>query len=289
MKMRCRFFYQQKSILFSIGMFYLACLTSTAQANPPWCADIFQEGLQSHTSGGYIKFNYNTRLLDSPKPALKAQSVITSPWSINKSCGDQDCTAAGGHGPRLYGPVAKTTDASLVALVPPHTKYTIGATANKFRSVTIQEWATGEFSGNHHEYVIDTLEMSYKSRLRLPAGNYWIKTLKLEVEGKIDVLGEGSVNLFVIDALTLPLDFRINESSMDPAKFAIYTYSDMTFYVGSRTYAFAHIENQAKVHHKAAVVGGIIARDIELLSESHVRYEPQAVQALDFGSLCRSL
>lgn len=283
-----------KKILSAIPFFPAVALSviffaTSAHASPPFCADIFQNGLQTTSSGEFINLGYNTQLKDGSTSQLHARTVQTSPWSVIKSCGEQHCTANGGHGQRLYGAPGKTTTANRTATVAPHTKQTLGETANEFRNITVQEWATGEFSDVHNEYIIDTLEMSYKSRLRLPAGNYWVKNLKLEVDGKIDVLGAGTVNLFVIDSLNLPLNFLINDSSKNAAKFGIYAYNDVNFYVSSKTYAFIHAERKVTLHYKSALAGGIIARDIELQTESQVRYDADAARGLSFGSMCVSM
>jgi hypothetical protein len=261
---------------------------SISYANPPSCADIFIDGLQSNRNG-YVRFGYNARLIDSPTSVLYVRDALINPWSQTKSCGNQHCIALGSSGPRLYGPPFKTTTATATANVPPHNKLTLGETAYEFGNVNIEEWGTGEFSSVHTEYVIDTLTMSYKSTLRLPAGTYWIKKLNLEVDGKIDVLGDGSVIFFVMESFTLPLNFKINAGSKNPAKFGIYAYDNVDFYVDSRTYAFVHIERLAKLHYKSAVVGSVVAHETELLTESQVRYDPTAAQALNFGSMCRPL
>lgn len=260
-----------------------------AQANPPYCADIFSNGLLAHRSDGFVRFNYNSQLIDPSSTALTAPGVLTSPWAINKSCGAGHCTATGGTAQRLYGPIPRTTTATNSDHVPRHTKKTLGGNTNQFKEISVYEWGTGEFSSNYPEYLIETLRMSYKSTLRLPAGTYWIKTLQLEVDGKIDVLGEGTVNVFVTDDVMLPLNFRINEASKNPAKIGIYAYGNVNFYVGSKTYAFVHAEQWAVLHHKASVVGGVNASVVDLLTESQVRYDPVAAQALGIGSLCRPL
>ncbi|MES2825709.1 MAG: hypothetical protein V4732_19060 [Pseudomonadota bacterium] len=262
---------------------------SSAQAVPPACQDIFQNGLQSNREDGYIRFNYNSRLINPSSGTLLSTYVGTDAWSAIKSCGENHCSASGSAGPRLYADPLKTTTSTNTAVVPPHNKKALGQAANEFSSVRIDEWGTGEFSTAHNEYIIDTLEMSHKSTLRLPAGTYWIKTLKLEVDGKIDVLGEGTVTIFVGSPLTFPLNFRVNDGSKNPAKFAIYSYNELIFYVGSKTYAFAQVEDLVTVHYNAAIVGGVIARNLELLTQSQVRYDALAVQKLNFADLCRSL
>lgn len=262
---------------------------SFAHAVPPACQDIFQNGLQANRGDGSILFHYDSRLVNPSSNILLSPYVATNAWSAVKSCGENHCSASGNAGPRLYADPLKTTTSTNTAVVPPHNKKTLGQAANEFSSVRIDEWGTGEFSTAYKEYIIDTLEMSHKSTLRLPAGTYWINTLKLEVDGKIDVLGEGTVTIFVGSLLTFPLNFRVNDGSKNPAKFAIYSYNELIFYVGSKTYAFTHVENLVTVHYNATIVGGVIARNIELLAQSQVKYDAIAVQKLNFADLCRSL
>ena len=299
MKMRCKESFTQHLstgchlvaiISKSIVSVFLTCLVfSSAQAATPACQDIFQNGLQSTRGDGFIRFNYDSQLINPSSTSLLSPYVATNLWSSIKSCGDSHCNQSGISGPRLYANPLKTTLSSNIAVVPAHVKKTLGQTSNEFSSVRIAEWATAEFSTAYKEYIIDTLELSHKSTLRLPAGSYWIKTLKLEVDGKIDVIGEGTVTLFVESPLTLPLNFRVNDGSKNPAKFAIYSYSDLIFYVGSKTYAFSHVENSATLHYNASVVGGVIARNLELLAQSQVKYDALAAQELNFKDLCKSL
>lgn len=277
------------SKLLTLSIALLLVVFPIAHAAPPVCEDIFQNGLQSNRGDGYVRFHYNSQLINPSSNNLLSPYVEANTWSATKSCGDIHCSGSGGEGPRLYAGPLKTTTSVNSAVVPPHVKQTLGQATNEFSSVRIDEWATAEFSTTHNEYIIDTLAMSHKSTLRLPAGTYWIKTLKLEVDGKIDVLGEGTVTIFVESPLTLPLNFRVNDSSKNPAKFAIYAYSDLIFYVGSKTYAFTHVEDWATVHYNASVVGGIIGRNVELLAQSRVKYDASAVQKLNFANLCRSL
>ncbi|MET0356889.1 MAG: hypothetical protein ABW044_08905 [Cellvibrio sp.] len=290
-----QYLFVSRNVIKTISKFstFSALLTffifSSTQAASPACQDIFQNGLQSSRGDGFIRFNYDSQLINPSSNTLLSPWVGTNTWSAVKSCGENHCSQSGSPGPRLYANPLKTTLSANSVLVVPHVKKTLGQATNEFSSVRIAEWGTAEFSTAHSEYIIDTLEMSHKSTLRLPAGTYWIKTLKLEVDGKIDVLGEGTVTLFVESPVTLPLNFRINDSSKNPAKFAIYAYKDLTFYVGSKTYAFIQVEDSATLHYTASVVGGVIARNLELLAQSQVKYDALAVQKLNFKDLCKSL
>ena len=300
MKMHCKEFFPQSipacrraistiSKLSAFSLFFSILISPSAYAATPACKDIFQNGLQASRGDGYLRFHYDSRLIDPSSNNLLSPYVETNPWSAIKSCGENHCGSSGVSSPRLYAAPLETTLTTNNAVVLPHTKKTLGQASNEFSSVKIAEWATAEFSSAHKEYIIDTLDMSLKSTLRLSAGTYWIKNLKLEVDGKIDVLGEGTVTIFVGSPLTVPLNFRINEASKNPAKFAIYSYSDLTFYVGSKTYAFSQAEDSATVHYNAYVVGGIIARNLELLEQSQVKYDALAAQQLNIKDLCKSL
>lgn len=282
MKMLCR-----KTASFFILVF-LTIVSSIVQANPPFCADIFTNGLQTHTSDGTINFNYQAQLITSPDKQLETTHLKASPWSNKKSCGLTDCTATGGSSHQLYAPEPKTTN-STIEVNAHYPRLILGETGNQFKKITVERQLGVEFLPGHDEYIIDRIDMKYRSYLRLAAGNYWIRSLNLDVQNTIEIVGEGRVNLFVIDPLFIPLHNRINVAGGDASRFSIHAYSDITFYVDSKVYGFIYSDQQATLHYRSTITGGISASNIELLSDSQVIFDSAAARALDFGNLCRSI
>lgn len=264
-------------------------LPSLALAALPYCSDFFPNGLQNHSLhwDNYMRFPYNASLQNASQSVLNTPTVMINQWSLQKSCGDAHCTAAGSAIPGLTPPEFLTTSSAATFAVPAHKILTIGTDAQRaFRQVTLAERATGIFALSTEDYVIDHLDMSYKSTLRLPSGTYWVRQLTLEAESKIEVVGAGPVTLYVMDSVYLPIHFRINENTRDPSRLALYFFNDAHFYVGTRTFAFVHTFREFHLGYRGQVTGGVSAAIIEMGIESRVTFAPSAAQAVAFNGLC---
>ena len=272
-------------------LLFIGALVSVqqVQASLPYCADIFSNGVQTFGPGSYVHFDYNAQVVNASSAELNTLGVQNNAWSIRKSCAPEACSATGIELPRLVDDREYMTGSSVEVIIPAKKKITVGnGDTNHFGRIAVSEWATAEFSTNHNVYVIDRLHVGYKSSVRLPAGEYWVRDLRLEVESRIDVMGEGTVNLYVIDSLLVPLNVKLNENTKNPAQMTIYTYSASEFYVGSQTYAFIRTDNEVFMHHRARINGGVLAQFIDMRTESQIVYNAAAAQTLDFKNICRA-
>lgn len=260
-----------------------------AHANLPYCDTVFSNAVQTFGPGSYVHFDYNAQLVNPSSLALNTGSVLNHVWSIRKSCATDQCSATGTELPRLYDDRELQTGSTLEVVIPRSKKITVGAgDAYHFGRVAISEWGTAVFSERHDVYVIDRLHVGYKSSLRLPAGEYWVRDLRLEVESRIDVLGDGKVSLYVIDSLLVPFNVKLNANTKNPAQMTIYTYSASEFYVGSQTYAFLRADNEVFLHHRARITGGVLAQFVDMRTESQIVYDAAAARTLEFNNICRA-
>lgn len=280
------FFANPFPIIFSLLIF---CFSSAAQAQLPYCSDVFHNGLQTHGwDGSFIHFGYNSRLLNGSTSNLSTPLVTTNPWSPRKSCGGAHCTASGVQVLKLYEDNYRETGITTQVIVPPKKTITIGNNGSHFGLVQISEWGTAVFSSTHQEYVIDRLHLGYKSSVRLPAGTYWIRDLQMEVESRIDVIGEGTVNLYLMNSPVFSFNTRLNANTKDPAKLAIHMQSSSIFDVNSQTYGFVITENEMIVNHNAKIVGGVVGQFLILESENDIIYDAEAARKIFFRTLCRA-
>jgi hypothetical protein len=268
----------------------LLCVSSQSFADLEHCDGYFNNGIQAHGPQSYIRFDYNAQLINPGSLGyLLGNTVESNKWSIKKSCGEKECIKLGSIARDMTpGPLVETSSTNHV-VIPTNTKVTVGTdNVLEYGKIVISERAVATFKQQIAPYVISQLEVGYKSKLRLPAGEYWVSRLKLEVEGKIDVIGEGQVTLYVIDSLWVPFNFKINENTKDSAKMAIYTFSDSNFYTGSKTYGFVRSEGEIILNHRATIVGGILGQFINLQTESQVVYDPYGVRGVSFKGYCEA-
>ncbi len=263
--------------------------TNATSAALPYCADVFGNGVQTFNRNSYVHFAYNAQIVNPTSSLITTGSIETHPFSIRKSCSAEDCVATQTSITKPQDRRRLTTTATTQIIIPRDKKITLGATGvTEFGEIRVSEWATGVFSSSNNSYIIDQLSLGYKSSLRLPAGEYWVRNLQMDVESRIDVMGEGTVNLYVINPLVVPLNVKINTNTKNPAQMTIYTYDSAEFNVGSQTYAFVRTNNELFLHHRARITGGVAAHLVDMGTESQIVYHEQGAQMLDFTNICQS-
>lgn len=285
--------YCRHSLTSKISGFLLLVLalsfSNTASAALPYCADVFNNGAQTFGRNSHVHFDYNAQIVNPSLPVITTGSIETHPWSIRKSCATDHCVATQTSARKPQDRRKLTTASTNQVVIPRDKKITLGANGTtEFGEVVISEWATGVFSAANNVYIIDRLSLGYKGSLRLPAGEYWIRDLEMDVESRVDVMGEGTVNLYVINSLVVPMNVKLNTNTKNPAQMTIYSYDSAEFYVGTQTYAFVRANNDALLHHRARITGGVIAHLIDMRTESQIVYDAQGAQSLSFTNICQS-
>lgn len=262
-------------------------LSNPVMAQLPYCNGIFQDGVQTHGSyQNFINFGYNARITNGYNQQLRAPTVTSNQWSSIKSCGSQHCSAGGDPVLKLWLDSLPGTNSTREYLVPAGKKMIIGEDIEGIGKVELKEYATGEFSSRGNRYVIDRLFLGFKSTLRLPEGNYYVRDFRMEVESRIEVIGDGTVNLFVQNHLDVPFKAQVNTNTKDPSRLAIYTESSSQFHVLSKTHAFIVTENELILSHGAKIYGGVAAQYIHLESESEVIFDQSAALGIYITDLC---
>jgi len=263
-------------------------IASFSFASVPYCENFFENGIQAYGDDSFVRFNYNAQLLNGYS-SVSAKKVFNNNWSIKKSCAYEPCSATGWVTYDMTPPALLETNATNEVIIPADKKVTVGSNnILQYGKIVVSERSVATFKPQTTPYIISQLEVGYKSKLRLPAGEYWVSRLRLEVEGRIDVIGEGQVTLYVIDSLWVPFNFRINDNTKNPAKIAIYTFSDSNYYTGSKTYAFIRSEGEVILNYRATVVGSVLGKFVNLEAESQVVYDPAAVRTLQIKDYCRA-
>lgn len=213
--------------------------------------------------------------------------VTFNQWSPIKSCASQHCSAGGDPVPKLWQDPFPGTTSTTEYLVPTGKKMIVGDYFEDIGKMELGEYATGEIFPRDNRYLIDRLFLGFKSTLRLPKGNYYVRDLRMEVESRIEVIGDGTVNLFVQNHFDIPFKAQINTNTKDPSRLAIYTESSSQFHVLSKTYAFIVTENELILSHGAKIYGGVVGQYIYLESESEIAFDPAAALSIYLTDLCR--
>lgn len=262
---------------------------NAATAALPYCTGLFARGIQTFGNNSYVNFDYNAQIVNAESISITTSRVETHPWSIRKSCNTVVCLATLTNMSKPQDKRKLTTTSTLQVVIPRDKKITLGNDGiTEFGEVSISEWGTGVFSPDNNVYIIDQLNLGYKSSLRLPAGEYWIRTLNMDVESRIDVMGEGTVHLYFINSFTIPLNVKLNTNTRNPAQMTIYSYGSAEFSVGSQTYAFVRANNKLLMQHRARITGGVIANIVDLGTESQIAHDWPAAKRVDLPTICQA-
>lgn len=259
------------------------------------CVAGFSDGLQANGDGadnlGRIKFGYNSQLLKNTSQYLAANNVITRLASWKKSCGDEHCRYTGQSATKLPSIEFETTTSSEKLRVGYRNTYTFSNSETSFGSVNAASKSTLNFPSlpDDSAYRIKHLNVGWGAVVNLAAGDYWIEKLKLGSDVKINIVGEGTVRLFVQNDVVFPWNSRINwegNNSSDASKLLIYGHNKIT--VGSYVKLSGFIYSQSKVllRYASHVKGGVNGADVILRSDVDVEYAATQLANTDFGRIC---
>lgn len=274
-----RIFYHFPFVILLLG------LSPTAFSDLPYCDKFFTAGLSTHTEEGKVQFGRNAQLLGDNSYLVSASTVISNYYSPKKSCDDYFCRAG-----TLQNIVPiliprKDTFSTHDVVVHSHKKKVLSK-KTAYGRISVERNATLGFAPRTSGYTIDELNLEHKSKLQLPAGEYWVGNLSLDEEGKIEVVGDGTAILYVINDASIPAKFNINGNTKDPAKLVIYSYGNLDFATRSKTYAFIYSLGDARFDKKTKTTGAVMAKNISLGADSKVTFTATSLQNLNFNNIC---
>ncbi len=251
------------------------------------CVAAFPNGVQSNSPDGLVEFQYDAQLHDASQSLLYSLNVLTNAGSYLPSCGDSQCRAMGMPAPPLMVENFKTSPSSQVVWVTLGANATLGQNGvTDYRKITIGSLFTLTLSQSAQPYRIQELSVGFNSTLKLPAGDYWIERLNLESDAAIEVIGEGTVRLFVKDRLYVPWLATLNANTQDASRLVMYHFGTVELNSGSETHALLYAQGEVNLNYRAYLFGAVSARHVTLQRESHVRFRPEAVATADFGGIC---
>ncbi len=266
---------------------------------PIWAADTvclattFPDGLQTHSPQGSIHLGYNAQLLGNPDNIL-ATPVLTQNGGSNLfSCGDQDCIESiNSDAQPLPGFI--TTSSTTNLTVGWNSQATLGQNnVREYKKITLNSQATLTADASSHtpddEYLIDQLKLGYKATLNLLAGDYWVRKLTINSEVKINVIGTGTVRLFVRESLNIGYKAQLNPvafgAPIDASQLLLVTYGNLLTNSEATVNAIIYGQSNVALGYKSQITGVISATSITTNSEAVVNYQAPKATA-EFDPLC---
>lgn len=241
---------RKKGISELMGWVFLTLCSPVFGASLP-CESIFPVAVQSHQPDGEISFDWNAQLLDAAEESLMVARVNDSVWSVLPSCGTRRCSASAQHAEAVNIDFPENTS-SVDYQVVYQGSATLGTHQyNQFRSVTVNGEGVLTFSPITTSYHINQLNLGYAATLNLSPGIYWVDNLTLATGSRINVVGEGTAQLYVKNGLTFPWQSYANMTSAgspdNASKLFIYTHGDLTLQAGSEVSAVSYSKNRLSI------------------------------------------
>lgn len=258
------------------------------------CESAFGTGLQSHileVDGKESKavFHSNAQLLGATNPYIGFSKVKKHYASTIDTCFDSNCIASGMTVEKLDPGEFKATASTEKVVVAPETESTLDGSVTEFNKIRVRTSGSVTLEGAN-EYRIKKLNIGWGGTLKLAAGDYWIEKLRISSDAKLEVLGEGTVRIFVKEAVRFHWNSEINIDPVDPAakSHQLFIYSYDKAFIGSNVSFAGHIFSvlRTKLDNTAKVYGAITAYKAVLNADAQVIFNADSVPQIDFGFVC---
>ncbi|MFT4925666.1 MAG: MSHA biogenesis protein MshQ [Phenylobacterium sp.] len=273
---------------FCLTVLLLWCLL---WSKPLWagqCSATFSDGITSAATDGTVLFAQGSSIGGNPDGILAAVNVDSS--LSTASCWPIICTSGG-------------TPSEPIDLTPFSFSANDTLTISQNNQVTIGD--NGDYLYYHLKmkqsvqltftsqplYAITTFKIAKNGIIKMPAGDYYIDTMTMAKDSRIDIIGSGTVRLYIKNSVSFGSGARINATADpsgagQPSQLFIYAYNDFTLAHDATVNGYIYAQNNLKLNHGAIVTGSVSATHVELQLDSRVNYDGDDIANADFGGSC---
>ena len=256
------------------------------------CVSSFPDGISTHSATGEITFGRDSQLFFSPDDRLNTLAVNIDGASSDRSCVAVECQANATPVPTTDAPSFPNTSSFTTDVTIPNSGTdAIGGVTNQYRTISVGNSAVmGTFTGQT-DFYIDRLVTGSNSVLNLVAGNYWIRDLDLGNANTINVIGSGTVRLYVQTNTNINRDLLANSAAAgqarDASQLLIYAYGNLEFQRDATISGTVYSAGSLELNRDSFLYGAMAGASVVLGRDTNVYYLPSSVGNTDFGGLCQ--
>ena len=224
------------------------------------CAAIWPDGVQSHSSSGEVKFEWGTKVINSPDNIIDAVEIDDDSGGV--SCGNTTCTASFNPSTAMDFNGFKSSGGSDFKV---DYKQSRTISPGTYKKIELKGQATLTMEAGDY-YVTDDVKMKWDSSIVLPSSGVvrMFVRKKFESEGRGEINSNGNANQLLIVAKE-----DVKFKNTDDVKALIYS------------------QKKVEVGHGSDVTGAISAKEVKLKSSSStVTYDASAVTSAQLGEIC---
>ena len=250
-----------------IGVIAVWLMLGSLPAVAGQCQGLWDEAVQSH--GQRLRLAYGAELAEADP--LPSESLHQSRWW--GACEGQACSSTGQPSTSLTLPAfvfsESDKDLSLQVSQPNPTVVREGI---EFRAVDVPYGARLEFDRSVPLRIIDQLRIGAFGEVRLAPGDYWINELTVQPYGRIEVVGEGRVRLFV----NQPLEFGYGADLIadHPDTVVFIGYQGARFWGRNRIQATGYSHHDVRLGTYSELLGRLSGGDVQLDFGSRITGTP---------------
>ncbi|WAJ70068.1 DUF6701 domain-containing protein [Catenovulum adriaticum] len=292
-----------KLLSFLTGIISLG-LVSFISVAAPFCSQVFSGAVASHDETGHLTMtNSISRILNDPNYDQLPFNSITLPNNESEyknTCGaNQVCGISGNSNPTIELPTFQSQSRGGNVTINNNSSSKILSNQN-YKEVTIDGTAATVQSANSIYKMKSLVVRNSNSKLKLPAGDYYIETLTLD-GGAIEFdssRGEGNVRLHVKNYILVRNSNSGININGSPNNVVIYVHAKknsesygVKLLAGAQVSAFLYVGNNSNGNVKiensiSKFTGRMAVRNLEII-DATVEYAGNPNQ-VDFGDACES-
>ncbi len=225
------------------------------------CSAVFPDGISSNSNSGEVKFNWDTRIINSPDNQLDTKTLKDNSGHRHNSCNTANCSASGSPAPSVnYNDF-------------PNNNNNVDVGYNQTKTI---------YPGNYKNIRLDS-----SARLTLKPGLYKVRgSISMGSSSRLLVEGDGVVRIMIKGRLNTGASIRINDGGK-ASQLLIYSRDNIYLASGAAATGFLYAKNGTKLDNRAHVQGAVSAKKVELISSaSKVTYQSSEAAAANFNNFC---
>ncbi|MGB0732817.1 MAG: DUF7305 domain-containing protein, partial [Pontibacterium sp.] len=225
-------------------------MVPSVYADTPSCSAVFPDGAQTHSSRGYVRFDWGASINGSPDNSLDTASIRENSGGV--SCDTGNCAASG-------NPVDKLADINI---------------PNSRNDVTVSSGVTQTLQPGNY----DDIRFRSNSKITLEAGDYYVAgSFTADSSVTISIAGSGIARLFINGRLTLESNAKMNVSGSALQLF-VYTRRDVQLKSSSTMTALVYAKDNIQLYDRATLNGAATGAYVLLgSSASEINYDASDV------------
>ncbi|GGF82923.1 hypothetical protein GCM10011338_39000 [Alteromonas lipolytica] len=261
-----------------ISVLFFSILTF-AKALAASCSAVFPDPAASYSSSGYIQFQPQTSLIGSDGQISFVSMVDNSGGS---SCDTAACqlsgTPADGMAISAYQYSSSTTD----RYINDNTSGTLSA--GDYRNITLGNGATLTTSSSGNTFKIKSLNVNYNATLTLQSGIYWIETLNLGQNGRLQ-LASGAKVVIYTRGFSTNISNQVN-SNGNPDQLLMFSEGNITFGQYSQVRGYFYALGSASYATDVSHTGAVNASQVTLQDRATITYDGNGLATIPTDGLC---